>query len=141
NLLGSLADQEVVQILAASKVRRFARGSVVCRQGDPGNSMFVIVRGRVSIAIDDGGASRRLLNRLGPGDHVGEMSLLVGGKRSASVTADVEAEVLELKRTDFERLITKVPGFAANLSRSLGEWLRGQITGDRRRETTRVAIV
>lgn len=141
NLLGSLADDEVEQILAASKVRRLGRGDVVCRQGEPGNSMFVIVRGRVSISVDHGGGSRRLLNHLGPGDHFGEMSLLVGGKRSATATSTADSEVLELKRGDFERLITKVPGFAANLSRSLGEWLRGQITGDRPPERWLVAMV
>ena len=103
--------------------------------------MFVIVRGRVSIHVDGANGERRLLNYLGPGDHFGEMSLLVGAPRSADVTAVMDTELLELTRPDFERTLAQVPGFAANLSRSLGEWLRGQLSGGRRLERRTVALV
>lgn len=140
NLLGTLIDEEVDQILAACRPQRFASGQVICRQGDPGESMYILLRGRVRIDVTDGANVRRL-NTLGPGDHFGEMSLLVGGTRAASVTAVVETEVLELQRSRFERLVTKVPRFGANLSRSLGEWLQGQISGRHDFEPLQVALV
>jgi len=141
NLFGSLADDEVREILASCQTVSLRSGENACQQGEKGESMFVIVRGRVSIHVDEAGGTRKLLNYLGPGDHFGEMSLLVGGSRSASVTAVTDTELLELTRSDFERSLARVPGFAANLSRSLGEWLRGQISGGRRPERRHVAIV
>lgn len=103
--------------------------------------MFVIVSGRVSINVDEPGGGVRVLNHLRPGDHFGEMSLLVGGARSANVTAVMDTELLELTRPDFERSLARVPGFAANLCRSLGSWLRGEISGDRRIERLQFALV
>ncbi len=141
NLLGTLADEEVRDILASCRGVVVPSGQIVCRQGERGESMFVIVRGRVSIDVQNGPASRQLINYLGPGEHFGEMSLLLDSPRSANVTAVTDAELLELRRPDFERLLARVPGFAANLSRSLGVWLRGQISGRRRPERRQVALV
>ncbi len=141
NLLGTLADEEVDEILAVCGSVQVPSGQVVCRQGERGESMFAIVRGRVSIDVQHGPATRQLINYLGPGEHFGEMSLLLDSPRSANVTAVTDTELLELRRADFERLLVRVPGFAANLSRSLGVWLRGQISGRRQPERRQVALV
>ncbi len=141
NLFGSLTDAEVHDILASCRSVTLRSGQHACRQGETGESMFVIVSGRVSINIDEPGDGVRVLNHLRPGDHFGEMSLLVGGSRSANVTAVMDTELLELTRPDFEQSLARVPGFAANLCRSLGEWLRGQISGGTRHERTHVALV
>lgn len=141
NLFGSLADEQVQEILNACRQVSLRSGDHACRQGEIGESMFVIVRGRVSINVEEPDGRTRVLNYLTPGDHFGEMSLLVGGSRSASVTAVMDTELLELTRPDFERTLASVPGFAANLCRSLGEWLRGQIAGDQRHERMHVALV
>lgn len=141
NLFGSLADEQVHQILNACQQVELRSGDHACRQGETGDSMFVIVRGRVSINVEEQDGTTRVLNYLVPGDHFGEMSLLVGGSRSASVTAVMDTELLELTRPDFERTLASVPGFAANLCRSLGEWLRGEISGGERHERMHVALV
>lgn len=141
NLFGSLSDEEVHDILSPCRSVTLRSGQHACRQGETGESMFVIVSGRVSINIDEPDGSQRVLNHLRPGDHFGEMSLLVGGSRSANVTAVMETELLELTRPDFERSLARVPGFAANLCRSLGEWLRGQISGRGKHEPMQVALV
>lgn len=141
NLFGSLSDEEVHDILSSCRSVTLRSGQHACRQGETGESMFVIVSGRVSINLDEPDGSQRVLNHLRPGDHFGEMSLLVGGSRSANVTAVMETELLELTRPDFERSLARVPGFAANLCRSLGEWLRGQISGGAKHEPMHVALV
>ncbi|MGI9457598.1 MAG: cyclic nucleotide-binding domain-containing protein, partial [Aeoliella sp.] len=141
NLFGSLTDDEVHEILSNCRTVQMRSGESACRQGETGESMFVIVRGRVNINVDASGGARKVINYLGPGDHFGEMSLLVGGSRSASVTAVMDTELLELTRPDFERTLARVPGFAANLCRSLGEWLRGQIAGGRTPERRHVVLV
>ena len=141
NLFGSLSDAEAQEILDSCRSVSLRSGQHACRQGEVGESMFVIVSGRVSINLEEPGGGLRVLNHLKPGDHFGEMSLLVGGSRSANVTAVMDTELLELTRPVFERSLARVPGFAANLCRSLGEWLRGQISGGDRHEHTQVAIV
>ncbi|QDU54743.1 patatin-like phospholipase family protein [Aeoliella mucimassa] len=141
NLFGSLSDDEVKEILASCRSVTLRSGQHACRQGEVGESMFVIASGRVSINLEEPGGGLRVLNHLKPGDHFGEMSLLVGGSRSANVTAVMDTELLELTRPVFERSLARVPGFAANLCRSLGEWLRGQISGGGRHERMHVAVV
>jgi predicted acylesterase/phospholipase RssA len=141
NLLGSLSDAEAREILSACRRVHARSGEVLCRQGERGESMFVIVSGRVSIDVANGPSSRQLINYLGPGDHFGEMSLLLDSPRSANVTAVMDTDLLELSRSDFEHTLASVPLFAANLSRSLGVWLRGQISGSRRPALRHVALV
>lgn len=132
SVLGNLAEDEVREIVAACRRVRFLGGQAICRQGEPGESMFVILTGRVRIDVESGPNRRRTLNYLGPGDHFGEMSMLVGSPRSANVIAVTNTELLELARADFERTLAQIPRFATNLSRSLGTWLNGQISGRRR---------
>ena len=67
----------------------------------------------------------RTVNRLMPGDHFGEISLLDGGKRTASVTTQTPVLALRFKRTDFMRLMQKEPSITLVLLRSLARMLRG----------------
>ena len=63
---------------------RFAAGEIVCQEGDDGNSMFVIVKGEVTIGKDLGWGQREL-DRLRPGDAFGEMALISKERRTATV--------------------------------------------------------
>jgi NTE family protein len=76
--------------------RRFAARDVICRQGEPGDSLFVIRSGLAQV-IDEAAGSRTVA-RLRRGEMVGEMSLVTGEARSATVVANVPTEVLELDR-------------------------------------------
>ncbi len=102
----------------------FPAGEIICRQGDTGYTMYVVVRGRVKLTVDRSGEPFQLLGYLGRGQHFGEMAILTDGLRTATASAVIDTELLELDRDRFERLLDTVPGFAANLSRSLGLRLR-----------------
>lgn len=128
----SLSDGELRYIAEAARVVTFRSDETICRQDDPGDRMFIITKGRVKVSIEHGGAFR-LLEYLGSGDHFGEMSLLTDAPRSATVVAVMDTQLLELDLAQFDKLMTAVPGFAANLSRSLGYRLRLQNGGGRRR--------
>ena len=142
SLLGSLADEELIELVAACQKVSYRGGEVVCKQHEPGESMFVILSGRVRIDVRDASGNCRTLNYLGPGDHFGEMSMLLSSPRAASVVTVIDTELLELSRADFERTLNQVPQFTANLSRSLGSWLSGQISGRRRQpEIMHAAII
>jgi cAMP-dependent protein kinase regulator len=81
-------------------VTRFLQaGEVVVKEGDPGTSMFVVLEGRVAVAREAEGQERRIVEQLGAGEFFGELALLTGTPRTASVVALEDAVVLELSQT------------------------------------------
>jgi len=98
----------------------YMSGELVVKQGEEADSFFVMVAGEAKVSIGD-----RTVNRLMPGDHFGEISLLDGGKRTASVTTQTPVLALRFKRTDFMRLMQKEPSITLVLLRSLARMLRG----------------
>ena len=96
--------------------------------------MYIIASGRVRVTLSQGNAPQRLLEILGPGEHFGDMALLGDDVRSATITAAVDSQLLELDRERFNRLLLTAPVFAVNLSRVLERRLRLEMTRRRRRE-------
>lgn len=74
-------------------------GQVVVREGDPGTSMFVVLEGRVAVARETEGREPIIMEQLGAGEFFGELALLTGVPRTASVVALEDAVVLELSHT------------------------------------------
>ncbi len=83
---------------------------VIIRQGDDAQYMVVIVEGKARVTRDD-----KTIASVGPGDAVGEMSLIDGMRRSASVTAETEVVAFILHRTAFLKLLDGAPTLARNL--------------------------
>ena len=84
-----------LQMLAErGRPKHFAAGEVIMRQGDVSDALHVITRGRVRVERDQPGETPLVLAELGPGDVIGEMGLLDGGPRSATVTASEDTETL-----------------------------------------------
>ena len=79
----------------------FRRGDVICRKGDPGQSMFIITNGIIEVFIESEG-ERQVLAHLRRGDYFGEMALLTGLPRSASVRSLADTRVFGLTKEDFE---------------------------------------
>jgi NTE family protein len=100
--------------------RRFDAEEHLCRQGDAGDSLYLIMDGLVEIWLEQDGA-RRLIARLRPGDAVGEMSLLTGEPRAASVVAAVPTEILELDAKTFAGVLAEHPVVLRNVALMLIE--------------------
>lgn len=95
-------------------------GSVLTREGQDGGVMFVIAEGTAEVVSNLSGSGRRkVLGRLWPGDVVGELSLIDGQARSASVVATSDVVLLELAADDFARLLHRSPKFVKALLRAL----------------------
>jgi len=92
-----LSEEEISRLARASVKRTFAPGEPIVRKGQEGRSMFVIVRGNVNVQIP-GKDGHQVINRLTTNDFFGEMSLLTGEPRSATVVADDEVDVLEIRK-------------------------------------------
>jgi CRP/FNR family cyclic AMP-dependent transcriptional regulator len=94
-------------------------GRVLMRQGEPGWECFVIAEGKAKATVRGSGSGS-----LGPGDVVGEMSLLDQGPRSATVTAKTEMHLLVLSSRSFSALINQVPLVARRIMTALAGRLR-----------------
>lgn len=85
-------------------------GSAVVRQGDDADALYIIVSGQVSVLRMDGQAGQVAIATLGPGQFFGEMALLAGESRSASVYAETDLKALRLDREGFRRIVEKDSG-------------------------------
>jgi predicted acylesterase/phospholipase RssA/CRP-like cAMP-binding protein len=129
----------VQSIVDAGRVVAFCSGQQICKQGDPGDSMFIILEGRVKVVVSAYPGQEVFLDYLGEGAHFGELSLLNDERRSATVSAVMDTRLLALQHDRFHDLTLKVAGFTANLCRSLGKWLRRSSPVKRRR--SRPAVI
>ncbi|HKB10553.1 MAG TPA: mechanosensitive ion channel family protein [Vicinamibacterales bacterium] len=101
-ILASLTDGQRHQLAAMSRLLLYGAGEMIAREGEPGASMFVMRRGEaaVTVAGTDGEVAR-----LQDGAFFGEMSLLTGDRRSATVTAITDCELLEIGVEAFRRVV------------------------------------
>jgi small-conductance mechanosensitive channel/CRP-like cAMP-binding protein len=115
-------DGDALGLLAsAAKHEHYGSGEVLVREGDLGDSLFVIEHGRVRVskAGTDAGSGVVLLATLGEGAFFGEMSLLTGEPRSATVTSDGGCEVLLISKAALAPLLEQDPQLAELLSRAV----------------------
>jgi CRP/FNR family transcriptional regulator, cyclic AMP receptor protein len=103
---------------------RFERGEVIFAYGDPGDSVYLVSKGRVQIFMEDVRGERIVLAENGPGSFFGEISLLDGGPRTAGALALVDTELLTLDRDDLLEFITRHPPAALGLLTVMGQRLR-----------------
>ncbi len=124
------------------KPRHYRPDECICRQGEPGDSLFLIRNGLVEIIMQRSD-SPVLLDRLRRGDILGEMALLTGEPRTASAVAAVSTEVLELRRAAFAAIIARYPKVLFNISQTLIErYKRNQIfLSQHRKRGEAVAVV
>jgi CRP/FNR family cyclic AMP-dependent transcriptional regulator len=100
------------------------RGERLFRRGDPGNSLYIVRRGRIQITLEDLDGQRIILSENGPGVVFGEVSLLDGGPRTADALAAVDSELLMLDRDDLLEFVTKHPPASLALLTVMGQRLR-----------------
>ncbi len=111
-----LADIASIMVEAAKPA-----GAHLTRQGQDGGLMFVLVEGRAEVLAGDDRAAgaAQVIGQLGPGDVVGELSLIDGHARSASVRAVTDVTLLEIVSDDFIELVHRSPSFVLSLLRAL----------------------
>ncbi len=133
------ADAEALEALAAdAHPRRVLAGEWLIREGDDAEDLYVVLRGRLR-AVAGVDADRRTLRVLGPGAAIGELALLTGSLRSASVQAVRDSTLLQLGRGRFVELMERDPRFAAAVARELAAQL--QLSGGLAAPPTRPALI
>jgi CRP/FNR family transcriptional regulator, cyclic AMP receptor protein len=115
-LLADCSRRQLKAVARITEVIEVPAATVLARQGQPGNEFYLIVDGSARVEV-----SARKRARLGPNAFFGEMSLLDGGERSATVIAETPMRLLVIKRRDFATLLREAPeltqGILATLSR------------------------
>jgi type IV pilus assembly protein PilB len=123
-LFAGLSSAEASDLESRMRRRDFAPHQTIVREGGPGDAAFLIVSGLVAVRHKDAASGVDfLLAELGPGQMVGEMALITGNPRTASVTAVEPTSCAVLERTDFERALLEHPGIALALARVMAERL------------------
>jgi small-conductance mechanosensitive channel/CRP-like cAMP-binding protein len=120
DIFSPLKPGELSALAAASANHVFAPGETIIREGDEGDSMFVVSRGSVDVRVDTNGTPRTI-NRLGEGAFFGEMALFTGEPRTANVVAAEETEVLEIGHDAMRSLFQTNPDLVEALSRAINE--------------------
>lgn len=100
----NLDADERLACAALGEERLYTRGEAIMREGEAGTSMFVIASGRADVTIAGG-----LVRSLGPGDFVGEMSLLTGERRAATVVASEPCRLMEMTTEAFRGFVVAKP--------------------------------
>lgn len=117
-LFSALTQEEYTLLAERLKTVFFVHGSKVIEQGDPGESMFIIVSGEAAVDIDAQGIQQRVAI-LEAGEVFGEMSLMTGNPRHATVSAHNDLTCYELDKNSFSRILKKRPELAESLAKIL----------------------
>lgn len=123
-IFNELSDQELEKIAALGVRKKYKKGSIILLEEETGAALFVIVTGKVKIVRMDDDGREVILSILSESDFFGEMAILDGLTRSASVVATSKSELFMIHRRDFLKLLNDYPLVAIALLRELTGRLR-----------------
>jgi CRP-like cAMP-binding protein len=119
-VFAGLSARHIRRIAGLSVVARFDARAPIVNAGDPGEAFYVVLTGRVTVRRGSG----RATVQIGPGGYFGEMALVDGAPRSATVVAEGETTCLVLSRRAFAGVLEAEPAVAAALLRTLAARVR-----------------
>ena len=118
-VLGALDEPTQQALQAELTLVRLAPNQTLFQQGDPGDSLYVLVQGQLLITLQNPDGSTTIIDEAKPYQVIGEMALLTGQTRSATVTALAASALVKLAKADFERLERHHPAIATRLAHSI----------------------
>ena len=118
-LFEGLSKAQLRQIRDLTDEVRYMESASIVKEGAPADSFYVILEGQATVK-----RTGRTIARLLPGDFFGEISLLDGGARTATVTSETRMALLELKQKRFRTMIERQPDVALKIMQGLAQRLR-----------------
>jgi CRP-like cAMP-binding protein len=115
-LLGLLDAGHIGKLAETARVKEFPAGIAIVNEGEPGESLYVVVAGILEVSLRGEDATARTVARLEPGDVFGEMSLLTGQPRSATVTAASPVILVEIDKAHLEPIFATEPALIGQLT-------------------------
>ena len=119
----NLEEQQIEQVIGLARLCSYEQGETVVRQGDPSDAFYILLRGDITIEVDHGGGDAVEVGRVRPPFTFGEIGLLLGQPRSASIVAAGEVYVLGFERAVFEQMFHEIPNFRLSVARGLAQRL------------------
>jgi len=124
SLLRSAPDEDLKAVAAASRLRTFRRGQVVFTRSDPGDTVILVVSGRVKVSVRSADGGELTLAIVHPGGVLGELGVVDGGPRSADAETLEECQLLLVPRDAIRDVCARVPSAAQALTNSIAATLR-----------------
>ena len=124
SMLSMLTEEQYEALLSDAAVEEYAAKARIFEEGGPGDSLYYIISGEVSVRVKDDNGRQRRLTRLEAGDFFGELSLLDGRPRSATVVAREHTQLRVITRDKFWRHAAENPIVAAQVMQALAQRLR-----------------
>lgn len=123
-IFADISNEQLAQIVRVGVRKKYKKGNIILLEEEAGAALFVIVSGKVKIIRTDDDGREVILSILGENDFFGEMAILDGMARSASVVAITKTELFMIHRRDFLDLLNRYPSVAIALLRELTMRLR-----------------
>lgn len=114
-LFSDLKKEELARVIEKIQAKQYARGAAVCQEGDSGDSIFIVSHGKVGIFRVNASGAKIFIAELKEGDFFGEFGFFSNSRRTATVEAVVDTEVLEITKQDLEEIIHEFPSVSAVL--------------------------
>jgi CRP-like cAMP-binding protein len=119
-----LGKESIDFIVERLKFKTYDANHTICKIGDPGDTMYIIISGTVDIIIEDKEGNEQVVASSGTGDYFGEMALLTGEPRSATVRTTEPSEMFLLVQKDFDVILEKFPSISLSMSKVVSKRLR-----------------
>lgn len=123
-LLSELNEPQMAELLTLGRILRFDPDQPVFLKGDPGDSLYAILKGQIAITTSSSDGKTMLLNMLDAGDVLGEIGLIDGRERTAAATAMRQSELFRIDRGDFIPFLERHPALCIRMMMVLCERLR-----------------
>jgi CRP/FNR family cyclic AMP-dependent transcriptional regulator len=131
-LLAGLSEQQLEQLAAGSARRHYPRGRTIVSEGEPSNSMYILLSGRAKVQRSDSEGKEVILAVLSSGDWFGEMSMIDDAPRSASVITLESCDFMAIEKASFKQMLAQSTDVCMAVMRGLVGRLR---EADRKIET------
>jgi small-conductance mechanosensitive channel len=121
DFLAALPAVSIERLATLAKPCHYMLGEVIIRQGEASQEFFIIEAGEVSVLFGRGDASVAEVARLGPGKFFGEMSLMTGERRAATIQATADCELIKVDKDSFHEILAAAPHLAERITQVLVE--------------------
>jgi len=131
-ILAAMSEEQLARFAQFMQIEQVPQWTVIVKQGDPGDTMYLILQGELRVRMNVAG-KETILATLGAGDFFGDISLFDHGPRAADVVANADSVVLKISSVAFEELAKKAPELATPFLRAIGQTLSARIRADNKR--------
>ncbi len=125
-LFAELDEPTLAHLSERFSVENVPTGQLVCRQGDPGDKLYLIARGQVEVLVRHAEQEEQCIDIMGDGDHFGEMALLQDAPRNATIRTRTNTLLLTLPKSAFLALLAELPPLRTVIDRQIERTLRNR---------------